>query len=360
MSVTQTRLVCPNCGKSGAPPRPLKPGTKVHCKGCKTSFVSNHPAEMPAGPRQIRAMAPIVTSGNLLNRTRNQKETEALTSSPRQPSPNPSQSALVTSGESTTVTAVGLLSLIAGLSTMAISAVAIALCWTEFAGWSIPLALVALAVGSVALLMDWFRAVAQFSTSVPGIAMGTVALCIAFVYQGGLDFKRYEPIILTKVVTKEVIREVSREPKPILNEEKLTPIEVVGEAVPTHVQEMPELTLDKPRIFASHETADETVVFVGKGNDVFYDTSTTPYAMGLAYQASSSTHFREKFGHWFRQGDERPEYVRLLSKGTLLSTLKLDNFPGTDPRLVHFVEVLNGPQKGVRGWIVDNEIISAR
>jgi hypothetical protein len=100
--------------------------------------------------------------------------------------------------ESSSVTFFGLISLVAGLSAMVVGAGAIALVWTEFASWAIPLALFALVVGTVALLFDWFRDVARFSTSVPGVATGTVALCIAFVSQGGLDFNRYRPCCVSK------------------------------------------------------------------------------------------------------------------------------------------------------------------
>lgn len=99
----------------------------------------------------------------------------------------------------------GVLSLVAGLVSAIVGVAAIAFCWTPFAVWSVPLALIALLVGTSALLLDWFRDLTRFSTSVLGVATGTVALCIAFVHQGGLDFKRYKPITITKVVTKEVI-----------------------------------------------------------------------------------------------------------------------------------------------------------
>jgi hypothetical protein len=70
-----------------------------------------------------------------------------------------------------------------------------------------PLAVFALVVSTMGLLLDWYRDVTRFSTSVPGAAAATVAISIAFVQQGGLDFKRYKPVVVTRAVTEEVTRE---------------------------------------------------------------------------------------------------------------------------------------------------------
>ena len=50
------------------------------------------------------------------------------------------------------------------------------------------------------LLIDWIRDVPRFSVSVMGVVMGTVALSLAFVKQGGIDFTRYQPIVVVKGV----------------------------------------------------------------------------------------------------------------------------------------------------------------
>jgi hypothetical protein len=71
------------------------------------------------------------------------------------------------------LTIAGLVSLLAGLCAMIVGAVAIVACLTAFSGWSIPLAMVALVVGALGLLLDWFRNATRSSTSAPGMAVVT-------------------------------------------------------------------------------------------------------------------------------------------------------------------------------------------
>jgi hypothetical protein len=183
---------CPNCGSEGRLPGGIAPPAWIRCRRCKAKFAG--PARESVGTTESEPPLPI---------------------------------------ESSNVTLTGRFSLVAGLSSMVIGAAAIALCWTVFAGWSIPLALIALVVGTVAVLLDWFRDVARFSTSVPGVATGTVALCVAFVQQGGLDFTRYKPIHITTIVTKEVVREVAPQvPKLPSDTEESAPRTKLSEEVP--------------------------------------------------------------------------------------------------------------------------------
>jgi hypothetical protein len=89
------------------------------------------------------------------------------------------------------------------LASIFVGAASIAAFWTPFAGWTILLAMVALVAGTLMLVIDWFRDVPRFSVSVMGVATGTLALCLAFVHQGGLDFRRYVPIVITREAPKE-------------------------------------------------------------------------------------------------------------------------------------------------------------
>jgi hypothetical protein len=106
---------------------------------------------------------------------------------------------------------IGALTLLAGLLASFVGILSVALFWTPYAGWVIPLAAVALGVGNTALLVDRLRDTEKFTVSVTGTTLGTIAIALAFVHQGGLQFERYKPVIVTRVETKEVIREVPTE-----------------------------------------------------------------------------------------------------------------------------------------------------
>jgi hypothetical protein len=101
--------------------------------------------------------------------------------------------------------------LLAGVLASFVGILSVATFWTEYAGWVIPLAAVTLALGNTALLVDWLRDVEQFTVSVAATTLGTIAMTLAFVHQGGLQFEHYKPVIVTRVETKEVIREVPTE-----------------------------------------------------------------------------------------------------------------------------------------------------
>jgi hypothetical protein len=171
-----TAVTCPTCSERGKVP-PGSLGARIKCKKCVTSFTVAHPTARPSG-----AAAP------------------AGTTDTHEPRPGSERGAL---------TPAGLVSLVAGLGATIVGAAAVVVCFTAFSGWSIPLAMVALVVGSLGLLLDWFRDTTRFTTSAPGVAVATVAISIAFVQQGGLDFRRYKPIVMTKVVTEEVTREAA-------------------------------------------------------------------------------------------------------------------------------------------------------
>jgi hypothetical protein len=98
---------------------------------------------------------------------------------------------------------VSIISFMTALASIFVGGASIAAFWTPFAGWTILLAMVALVAGTLTLVTDWFRDVPRFSVSVMGVATGTLALCFAFVHQGGLDFQRYIPIVLTRDAPKE-------------------------------------------------------------------------------------------------------------------------------------------------------------
>src|SRR4051794_25187014 len=55
---------------------------------------------------------------------------------------------------------------------------------TVFSGRSIPSVMVALVLGALGLLLDWFRDARRFSTSVLGMAVATAAIVSAFIPQG--------------------------------------------------------------------------------------------------------------------------------------------------------------------------------
>jgi hypothetical protein len=109
------------------------------------------------------------------------------------------------------------LSFMVALGSIFVGGASIAAFWTPFDGWTIPLAMVALVTGTLTLLVDWFRDVPRFSVSVMGVATGTLAMCFAFVHQGGLDFKRYVPIVLTAETKNEAT--IAIDPTPLATKE---------------------------------------------------------------------------------------------------------------------------------------------
>jgi hypothetical protein len=109
------------------------------------------------------------------------------------------------------------LSFIIALGSIFVGGASIAAFWTPFAGWTIPLAMIALVAGTLTLLIDWLRDVPRFSVSVMGVATGTLALCFAFVHQGGLDFQRYVPIVLATATKNEAM--IASDPTPLATRE---------------------------------------------------------------------------------------------------------------------------------------------
>jgi hypothetical protein len=100
--------------------------------------------------------------------------------------------------------------------------------------------------------------------------------------------------------------------------------------------------------FATHETAAKTMLFISDGN-----VHLGPDPVALGKQAVGS--FR-----WDRVPAKLPAWARILPKGTRLSSLKLDFWGDGTELPLHFVEVLDGPEAGVRGWIAERELINAR
>jgi hypothetical protein len=122
------------------------------------------------------------------------------------------------------------------LGSIFVGGASIAAFWTPFAGWTIPLAMIALVGGTLTLLIDWFRDVPRFSVSVMGVATGTLALCLAFVHQGGLDLQRYGPIVLTSATKDEAI--LTSDPTPLATRE-LQGTDLPGESEPSLNSGMP-------------------------------------------------------------------------------------------------------------------------
>ncbi len=107
---------------------------------------------------------------------------------------------------------------------------------------------------------------------------------------------------------------------------------------------------------ATHETSDATVLFVGKANDQPGSSATFSYIQELSTQTILASELRRQQPEWFKPNGARPKDVRLLQAGTRLRSLKVANISSNHYDPIHFAEVVDGPERGVRGWIADKEL----
>lgn len=87
----------------------------------------------------------------------------------------------------------------------------------------------------------------------------------------------------------------------------------------------------KARIPATHETSDDTIIFIGKGNEDFRSGNHPYYA--LLFQQSMGDSI--DVSRW--QGRPVPEYVCTLPAGTGLVVLKIENMASNDYCPANFV-----------------------